>query len=185
MNPLNKTFIRPKSMAPIYRIPLFTVFGCNLVWRNTDIVMKATIEICQTVYAISTLTCGAPCTPNVIPLYGLFFSPCYSYSIYSCTTCVIAIFTPIVFSYTCSSFWLFVLLSGTGKSWEGARVRFLQQKHPECWSFGSGVWAWSWMAWMDRRLISSWIKMILVWTPCLMHRCVISTMFGSCFSFFF
>ncbi len=24
----------------------------------------------------------------------------------------------------------------------------------------------------------------LVWTPCLMHRCVISTMFGSCFSFF-
>jgi hypothetical protein len=41
------------------------------------------------------------------------------------------------------------------------------------------------MAWMDRRLISSWIKMILVWTPCLMHRCVISTMFGSCFSFFF
>jgi hypothetical protein len=25
---------------------------------------------------------------------------------------------------------------------------------------------------------------ILVWTPCLMHRCVISTMFGSCFSSF-
>jgi hypothetical protein len=24
----------------------------------------------------------------------------------------------------------------------------------------------------------------LVWTPCLMHRCVISTMFDSCFSFF-
>jgi len=24
-----------------------------------------------------------------------------------------------------------------------------------------------------------------VWTPCLMHRCVISTMFGSCFSFLF
>jgi hypothetical protein len=24
---------------------------------------------------------------------------------------------------------------------------------------------------------------ILVWTPCLMHMCVISTMFGSCFSF--
>ncbi len=28
------------------------------------------------------------------------------------------------------------------------------------------------------------ITNIWVWTPCLMHRCVISTMFGSCFSFF-
>ncbi len=28
------------------------------------------------------------------------------------------------------------------------------------------------------------IYTLLVWTPCLMHRCVISTMFGSCFSFF-
>jgi hypothetical protein len=44
MNPLNKTVTRPKNMAPIYRIPLFTEFGCNLVWRNTDIVIKATIE---------------------------------------------------------------------------------------------------------------------------------------------
>ncbi len=26
--------------------------------------------------------------------------------------------------------------------------------------------------------------LLLVWTPCLMHRCVISIMFGSCFSFF-
>ncbi len=29
------------------------------------------------------------------------------------------------------------------------------------------------------------ISIVLVWTPCLMHRCVISTMFGSYFSFFF
>ncbi len=28
------------------------------------------------------------------------------------------------------------------------------------------------------------LKTKLVWTPCLMHRCVISTMFGSCFRFF-
>jgi hypothetical protein len=27
--------------------------------------------------------------------------------------------------------------------------------------------------------------MILMWTPCIMHRCVISTMFGWCFWFFF
>ncbi len=39
------------------------------------------------------------------------------------------------------------------------------------------------------RCIKAWIikksLFTLVWTQCLMHRCVISTMFGSCFSFFF
>jgi hypothetical protein len=44
VNPLNKTFIRPKNMAPIYRIPLLTEFGCNLVWGNTDIVLKPQLK---------------------------------------------------------------------------------------------------------------------------------------------
>jgi len=30
-----------------------------------------------------------------------------------------------------------------------------------------------------------WNNKILVWTLCLMHRCVISTLFRSCFSFFY
>jgi hypothetical protein len=31
-------------MAPIYRIPLLTEFGCNLVWGNTDIVLKPQLK---------------------------------------------------------------------------------------------------------------------------------------------
>jgi hypothetical protein len=70
------------------------------------------------------------------------------------------------------------------------------------------AWDWSWQHALDNNLTTEiakfyhWIRderfcilsMIinflttfnqeLVWTPCIMHRCVISTLFGSCFSFF-
>jgi hypothetical protein len=54
------------------------------------------------------------------------------------------------------------------------------------------VWCHPWMddetdEWMEKasRSRRPLLYVILVWTPCLMHRCVISTIFGSCFSFFF
>ncbi len=46
-----------------------------------------------------------------------------------------------------------------------------------------------WTGHMMKKLHEKWpgrllLYVILVWTPCPIHRCVISTLFGSCFSFF-
>jgi hypothetical protein len=45
-------------------------------------------------------------------------------------------------------------------------------------------WMDGWKKLHKKMTTTSFITCNIVWTPFLMHRCVISTMFGSCFSFF-